>query len=108
MIWNLPSKANAARRHHIPKQKRKLTNLRAYDASLRQRGSLTVWFTDEAITAWQAGDPLDLPDKIALGRKSVMSVTVDEVQRQERGALLGEYLIPTGILQIPPYVAISA
>jgi hypothetical protein len=51
VIWNLPSKANAARRHHIPKQKRKLTNLRAYDASLRQRGSLTVWFTDEAITA---------------------------------------------------------
>ena len=29
-------------------------NWRAYDASLRQRGSLTVWFTDEAIEAWQA------------------------------------------------------
>jgi hypothetical protein len=26
----------------------------AYDAALRQRGSLTVWFTDEAIEAWQA------------------------------------------------------
>ena len=26
----------------------------AYDASLRQRGSLTVWFTDEAIESWQA------------------------------------------------------
>ena len=25
-----------------------------YDASLRQRGSLTVWFTDEAIAAWRA------------------------------------------------------
>jgi hypothetical protein len=50
----MPFKANAARRHHIPKQKRKLTNWAAYDASLRQRGSLTVWFTDEAIAAWQA------------------------------------------------------
>src|SRR6202049_970221 len=50
----MPFKANAARRHHIPKQKRKVTNWAAYDASLRQRGSLTVWFTDEAITAWQA------------------------------------------------------
>ncbi len=31
-----------------------ITNWPAYDASLRQRGSLTVWFTDEAITAWAA------------------------------------------------------
>jgi hypothetical protein len=29
-------------------------NWPAYDASLRQRGSLTVWFTDEAIAAWEA------------------------------------------------------
>ncbi len=41
-------------RHHIPRQKRKVINWAAYDASLRQRGSLTVWFTDEAIAAWQA------------------------------------------------------
>jgi hypothetical protein len=25
-----------------------------YDAALRQRGSLTVWFSDEAIAAWRA------------------------------------------------------
>jgi hypothetical protein len=31
-----------------------VTNWRAYDASLWQRGSLTVWFTDEAIAAWRA------------------------------------------------------
>ncbi len=29
-------------------------NWRAYDASLRQRGSLTVWFTADAIEGWQA------------------------------------------------------
>jgi hypothetical protein len=50
----MPFKANAARRHHIAKQKRKVTNWARYDASLRQRGNLTVWFTDEAIAAWQA------------------------------------------------------
>jgi len=58
----LPFKLNADRRHHIPKQKFKVTNslgalLRSwhdYDASLRQRGSLTVWVTDEAIAAWTA------------------------------------------------------
>src|SRR5215203_3144041 len=50
----LPFKLNQNRRHHIPRQQRKVTNWPAYDASLRQRGSLTVWFTDEAIAAWKA------------------------------------------------------
>ena len=50
----MPFKANAARRHHIPKQKRKVTNWAAYDASLRQRASLTVWFSDDAIAGWKA------------------------------------------------------
>ena len=50
----LPFKLNQDRRRHIPKQKHKLTNWREYDASLRQRGSLTVWFTDEAIEGWRA------------------------------------------------------
>src|SRR3954469_6130040 len=50
----LPFKLNQAGRHHIPRQKHKVTNWPAYDASLRQRGSLTVWFTDDAITAWEA------------------------------------------------------
>jgi len=50
----LPFKLNANRRHHIPKQSFKTTNWAAYDASLRQRGSLTVWVTEEAIAAWTA------------------------------------------------------
>ena len=50
----LPFKLNQDRRHHIPRQQRKVTNWPAYDASLRQRGSLTVWFTEEAIAAWVA------------------------------------------------------
>jgi len=50
----VPFKANADRRHHIPKQRFKVTNWRDYDASLRQRGSLTVWVTEEAIAAWTA------------------------------------------------------
>jgi hypothetical protein len=50
----LPFKANADRRHHIPKQRHRVTNWRQYDAALRQRGSLTVWFTDEAIAGWRA------------------------------------------------------
>jgi Transposase DDE domain len=50
----MPFKANAARRHRIPKQRYRVTNWADYDAALRQRGSLTVWFSDEAIAAWRA------------------------------------------------------
>ena len=50
----MPFKANADRRHHIPKQRHRATNSASYDATLRQRGSLTVWFTEEAIAAWKA------------------------------------------------------
>jgi hypothetical protein len=50
----LPFKLNHDRRHHIPRAKRKITNWRDYDASLRQRGCLTIWFTKEAIAGWQA------------------------------------------------------
>src|SRR5215203_788364 len=50
----MPFKANAARRHRIPKQRHRVTNWAEYDAALRQRGSLMVWFTDEAIAAWRA------------------------------------------------------
>ena len=50
----LPFKLNQDRRHHIPEQKRKVTNWRDYDESLRRRGSVTVWFSDEAVEAWEA------------------------------------------------------
>ena len=50
----MPFKLNQNRRHHIPKQKHRVTNWPAYDAALRQRGSLTLWFSDEAIAAWRA------------------------------------------------------
>src|SRR5437773_10235191 len=50
----VPFKANADRRHHIPKQQDRVTNWSEYDAALRQRGSLTVWFTETAIAAWKA------------------------------------------------------
>jgi Transposase DDE domain len=50
----LPFKLNQNCRHHIPRQQHRVTNWPAYEAGLRQRGSLTVWFTDEAVAAWAA------------------------------------------------------
>ncbi|CAA9498619.1 MAG: Transposase [uncultured Sphingomonas sp.] len=51
----MPFKINADRRHRIPRQRHRVTNWPAYEAGLRARGSLTVWFTPEAIEAWRAG-----------------------------------------------------
>jgi hypothetical protein len=49
----LPFKLSHDCRHHVPKQK-KVVNWREYEASLCQRGSLTVWFSDTAIEGWRA------------------------------------------------------
>jgi hypothetical protein len=50
----MPHKYNADRRHRIPKTRYKVMNWRDYEAGLRKRGSLTIWFTEEAIAAWRA------------------------------------------------------
>jgi IS5 family transposase len=50
----VPFKHHAEHRHHIPKPRYRVTNWPEYDAALKRRGSLTVWFTDEAVQAWRA------------------------------------------------------
>src|SRR5215213_2124530 len=50
----VPFKAHADRRHHIPRQRHRVTNWSEYDAARRGRGSLTVWFSEAAIQAWRA------------------------------------------------------
>ncbi|MHC2354837.1 hypothetical protein ACVMB3_004358 [Sinorhizobium meliloti] len=50
----MPSKHNAARRHHIGRMKFKVTNWPEYEAGLRRRGSLTLWLTPEALAMWLA------------------------------------------------------
>jgi hypothetical protein len=48
----MPYQVNEARRHKILKARYHVRNWRAYDHALQQRGSLTVWVTPAAITAW--------------------------------------------------------
>src|SRR5689334_10851762 len=92
----MPHKANAARRHHIPRPKRRVTNWSEYDEALRQRGSLTVWFTDAALAAWKAaprttpgGQPCysDLAITTALTLRAVFRLAL----RQSEG-LIGSIL----------------
>src|SRR4051794_13912475 len=108
----MPFKANAARRHHIPKQRRRITNWAEYDAALRQRGSLTVWFTQEAIAAWHAeprttrgGQPWysELAILTALTLKAVFRLAL----RQTEG-LIGSVIGLLGLaLSVPDHTTLS-
>lgn len=49
----MPHKFNADRRDKIPKQKQhRVTNWSDYNESLRQRGDLMVWFSEDALGLW--------------------------------------------------------
>src|SRR5829696_724771 len=108
----VPFKLNQAARHHIPRQKQKVTNWPAYDASLRQRGSLTVWFTEEAIASWRAeprttrgGQPWYSPLAIltALTVRAVFRLAF----RQTEG-LIGSIIGLLGLtLRVPDHTTLS-
>jgi hypothetical protein len=48
----VPFERHAKQRHHVPKPRYRGINRRDYDAGLRQPGTLTIWFIDDAIAAW--------------------------------------------------------
>ncbi len=108
----LPFKLNQDRRHHIPDQKRRVTNWREYDESLRRRGSLTVWFSGEAIEAWKAerrtgrgGQPeySDLAILTALTLRAVFRLPF----RQTEG-LIGSVIGLLGLdLAVPDHTTLS-
>ena len=93
--------------------RRRVTNWSAYNEALRQRGSLTVWFTEEAIAAWKAaprttpgGQPhyLDLAITTALTLRAVFRLAL----RQTKG-LIGSVLQLLGLdLPVPEPVRASA
>ena len=90
----MPHKANAACRHHIPRAKRRVTNWAEYDAALRQRGSLTVWFSEEAIAGWKA-----------LSRSWVL--LVNSARRSQPACLYFNALGHSSPSQIRPEIAYS-
>ncbi len=108
----LAFKLNQDRRHHIPRQQHKVSNWPAYEAGLRQRGSLTVWFTDEAVAAWSAaprttrgGQPSYSPLAIltALTLRAVFRLAY----RQAEG-LIGSIISLLGLtLRVPDHTTLS-
>ncbi len=52
----MPNKYPEKNDWNVPKQKFKVTNGSEYNKSLRQRGNITVWLSDEAISQWYETD----------------------------------------------------
>ena len=89
---SMPYKFNESRRHKIPKAKYRVTNWPEYDAALVKRGSLTVWFTEEAVAAWQApatgergGQPIY--SAIAIETSLALRLVFHQPLRQTEGLL---------------------
>jgi hypothetical protein len=50
----MPYKFTEGRRHKFSKARYRVSNWPEYDVALVRRGSLTVWFTEQAVAAWHA------------------------------------------------------
>src|SRR5438105_4613809 len=111
-MFAVPFKANADRRHRIPKQQDRVTNWAEYDASLRQRGSPTVWFTEEAIAAWRAEPrttPGGQPWYSALAILTALTLrAVFRLGLRQTEGLIGSVLRLLGLeLRVPDHTTLS-
>jgi Transposase DDE domain len=108
----MPFKANADRWHHIPTQQHRVQNWAEYDAGLRARGSLTVWFTVEAIEAWRAASPTTRggqPCYSALAITTALTLrTVFRLPLRQTEGLIGSVLQLLGLdLPVPDHSTLS-
>jgi hypothetical protein len=109
----VPFKYHAEHRHHIPKPRYRVTNWPEYDAALKRRGSLTVWFTDEAVAAWRA-EPRTTPggqphySVLAIATALTMGMVFGLALRQTEG-LIGSVIGLLGLdLAVPDHTTLSA
>jgi Transposase DDE domain len=108
----VPFKHHAEHRHHIPRSRYQVTNWPEYDAALRRRGSLTVWFTDEAIAAWRAEPrttPGGQPHYSALAIMTALTMrTVFHLALRQTEGLIGSVIALLGLdLTVPDHSTLS-
>ena len=108
----LPFKYHAEHRHRIPKARYRVTNWAEYDASLRRRGNLTVWLTDEAVAAWRA-EPRTTPggqphySALAITTALTLRMVFGLALRQTEG-LIGSVIELLGLdLAVPDHSTLS-
>jgi len=108
----MPFKANAARRHRIPRARYRVTNWPIYEAGLRRRGDLTLWLDQGAVAGWTApgrstpgGQPhySDLAIELVLTLRLVFHLALRQAEGFTRSvlSLLGQEL------RVPDHTTLS-
>ena len=108
----MPHKHNKDRRHKIPKQKFKFTNWATYNESLRRRGDLTVWISDEALSQWSAprrtsrgGQPKY--SDLAIAMCLTVRVVYDQPLRQTQGLMRSIAKLMRVEIAVPDFSTLS-
>ncbi len=108
----MPLKLHSKGRRHIPRQRHRVTNWREYGASLRDRGSLTGWFTPAAIAGWKT-QPRTTPggqryySDLAIETAVALRAVFRLAQRQSEG-LIGSIMKMLEIdLPVPDHTTLS-
>ncbi|SMF89948.1 Transposase DDE domain-containing protein [Azospirillum oryzae] len=108
----MPYKHNEPRRHRIPKAKYKVENWGEYNRALRQRGSLMIWVTPEALAAWtpavtgRRGRPAAYSD-IAIETGVMLRLAFGRPWRQTEGLLRSIVQILGMELPVPDYTTLA-
>jgi hypothetical protein len=108
----MPHKYNFDRHHRIPKARYKVTNWSAYEDGLRQRGSLTIWFSKEVVAAWRAA-PRTTPSgqarysDLAIETSLILRTVFHQPLRQTEG-MVGSLFELMGLdLPVPDHSTLS-
>lgn len=108
----MPHKFNEDRRHKIPKQKFKVTNWTAYNESLRRRGGLTVWISDDTLAQWSAprrtsrgGQPKY--SDLAITMCLTLRVVYDQSLRQTQGMMRSIAMLMGVEVSVPDFSTLS-
>ena len=108
----MPYKHNEKRRHKIQKSRYKVTNWKEYNESLRKRGDITVWFTEEALKSWhpektgKRGRPLVYSEH-AIATALLIREVFKLPLRQTEGFLNSISAMMSVELQIPDFSSIA-
>jgi hypothetical protein len=108
----MPYKFNESRRHKIKKALYKVTNWAEYNDALRNRGDITIWFTQDAVDHWRPaktggrGRPVEYSDhtiETAMLIRQVFKLAL----RQTEGFMTSIARIMGAAIAIPDFSCIS-
>ena len=108
----MPYKFNESRRHKIKKALYKVTNWAEYNDALRNRGDITIWFTQDAVDKWRPaktggrGRPMEYSDH-AIETAMLIRQVFKLALRQTEGFMTSIARIMGAAIAIPDFSCIS-